>query len=76
MTNHNGFNIGDPVRLIGGFGMLGKVTAFATPILASTGLVDMPYVVFPGSPMAQAHLASRLRICKCVDRIPKGVSKC
>ena len=78
MNNNDasGFNVGDPVRLIGGVGMLGKITAFATPITYSTGLVIMPYVVFPGSPMAQAHIGSALRICKCATRIPKGVSKC
>jgi hypothetical protein len=72
-----GFNLGDPVQLTWNPSRLGKVTAFTTPITSAVGAaVRMAYVVFPGSCLAQPYEASCLQVCKCVTRIPKGVSKC
>jgi hypothetical protein len=74
--DRGGFNIGDPVQLIGNPRRLGRVTAFTTPITSASGTVCMSYVVFPGSCLAQPYEAFAMRVCKCVTRIPKGVSKC
>jgi hypothetical protein len=76
--DRGGFNIGDPVQLIGNPRRMGRVTAFTTPITsaASGTAVRMSYVVFPGSCLAQPYAAFAMRVCKCVTRIPKGVSRC
>jgi hypothetical protein len=72
-----GFNVGDPVQLVGNPHRLGKVTAFSAPIaMTATQTMPMPYVKFPGSICSEVHHIDCLKICKCVDRIPKGVSRC
>jgi len=76
-NDHGGLNIGDPVQLTWNPSRLGKVTAFTAPVTAALdAMVCMAYVVFPGSCLAQPYDADCLRVCKCVTRIPKGVSKC
>jgi hypothetical protein len=75
-NDRGGFNIGDPVQLIGNPRRLGRVTAFTAPITSASGTESMPYVVFPGSCLAQPFEPIAMRVCKCVTRIPKGVSKC
>ncbi len=77
LNNADGFLIGDPVQLIGNPKRVGRVTAFTPPVThPQLGTAPMPYVVFPESPLAQPFYAHALRVCKCVTRIPKGVSKC
>lgn len=76
-NDQGGFSIGDPVQLTWNPSRLGRVIAFTAPVTPTVDTaVCMPYVVFPGNRISQPFDASSLRVCKCVTRIPKGVSKC
>jgi len=73
-NDQGGFNVGDPVQLVGDPGRVGKVTVFTPPITHSQGKVCWPYVVFSDSPLAHSYYPASLRICKCATRIPKKES--
>lgn len=73
----NPFVVGDPIQAILNSNVLGIVTRIIEGQYDWVGSTQMSlvYVRLIGCKVEAVYCPNELRICKCVTRIPKGVSR-
>jgi hypothetical protein len=71
-SQENPFIIGDPVQSLQNKNIIGRVCS----VTSRNERRLMVYVELIGRRAEVAYYPSELQLCKCVTRIPEGVSKC